>query len=220
MKKLVKKASFFSGQVRRILNKILKGMKRRKEIYSFTPVLPQSGAKKLLASFRIFTSENRSFEVILQEAITFNPLYGAEVAECYGWKVVILLDKNYTAKRINSIILKEIENRKIGIRIEESCRKAVQYLIDNYEEVGSIIFSIRIATTKEDRDQKTDLFLETKKGNVPLQIKGSLTGQISHKVNDHGVPSLVFHKNMVPNELKDKIILICKSYQGFKIEHL
>lgn len=223
MKKSVKKASFFSGQVRRILRKILKGMKGRKEIYSFTSVLSQLGAKNLLASFRIFTSENKFFEILFQEAITFNPSHGAEVGECHGWKVVILLGKNYTAKKLNSIILNEIKNRGVGLKAEESCRKAIQYLIDNDKEVRSILSSIRIPTTAtEDRDWKIDLFLETVSGIVPLQIKSSLMGQVSHKINDHGVPSLVFNKNMKTSELKDKILLICKSY--FKnpkiIEHL
>ncbi|MFA5773163.1 MAG: hypothetical protein WC908_00625 [Candidatus Paceibacterota bacterium] len=219
MKKSVKKASFFSGQVHRLLNKILKGMKRRKEIYSFTSVLSQLGAKNLLASFRVFTSENRFFEILFKEAITFSPSHGAEVGECYGWKVVILLGKNYTAKKINYIILNEIKSRRVGQKVEESCRKAIQYLIDHDEEVGSIIFSIKISTDTEDRDWKIDLFLETQKGNVPLQIKSSLMGQVSHKINDHRVTSLVFKEKMETSELKDKILLICKSYPKI-IEHL
>ena len=38
MKKLGEKASFFTGKVCRLLKKIMKGMERRKEIYSFIPV--------------------------------------------------------------------------------------------------------------------------------------------------------------------------------------
>jgi len=207
----------FEIGVHRLLNKILKGLRKKKEIHSFFSI-PQISKNKL-NSFRVFFSKDKFFEICFQEANTFNPLNGAEVGECRGWKMTILLGKNYTARGIHSLILEEVKNRKVGLGVEESCRKAIQILIDNDTEMRSVVSSLRIPTTIQDRDLKIDLFLKTKKGNVPLQIKSSISGQVSHKNNSHQVPSIVFKENMKTDELKDKIILICRSYPKI-IEHL
>lgn len=208
----------FEIKVHSILKKILKGLREGKEIHSFLPV--SQILKNKLGSFRIFLSEDKFFEVAFLKADSFNPRKGVEIGSRHGRLTVIFLGRDYSAHEIRFRIREEIKERKSGLETEKICHNAIQHLIEHDREVRAVISSTRISTDVENRDYKIDLFLNTTRGDkVPLQIKSSKLGRALHKANDHNVPSLVFRNGKKTSELKNKILLICKSYPRI-IEHL
>jgi hypothetical protein len=205
------------GPMSRIILKILKTLKKENKILGFGIVdIP------LDLTYTVFVDERRSFYVKFRFITKFSLFCGAEVGERHGWETLILVDKNWSPKRLQSLIKGEIDDRKRGILLEAFFQKHLERLVKDDKEVNKIISGIFITNEDEDLIYKIDRFIVLSGGGkVPIQIKSSLYGSSAHKRSGSQIPSLVYDKNMPDDVFKSKVLFICNSYHRERlIEHL
>ena len=181
-------------------------------------------------TFRLFFDDfddRRFFDIKLSFVEKIEVFRGAEIAKRKGWEVIIFVNKTIVTKklprRIESLLKEEIEDRKRGLIVEILFQRHLEELIFQDEEVKKAIAFISLPTEDEDWVFKIDRFLVLRNGTkVPVQIKSSLWGRVTHKESGSQIPSLIYSQDMPDEVLKEKILQICRSYQlePKLIEHL
>ena len=209
------------SSAKRTIKKILNALVEKKHILPFEKPTEELASGSL--KYTIFFNKKRFYYVIFSRAKNISILFGgAEVSESSGWKLSILLNKDcmLEPKRIKNILIEDLKERKNGLMLERVFYKDFLALIACDKEVSQIIKSIRFSEDYDDTVNKIDFFIILKNGKeVPLQIKSSISGQTKHKKTCFNVPSLIYWKKFSQSLLKDKLLLICRSYPNY-IEHL